>query len=56
MDDNEVKVCKFRKKPSVSELFKKSLKFFGLMNVSVLTVASFLKYVIGINPIYIATE
>lgn len=53
MDDNEVKVCKLRKRPNIYELFFKSLKFFVMINAVVLTIANLLKYTMGINPIMI---
>ena len=47
------KVCKLRKKASVQELFMKSLKFFGLMNLVVFSTANILKYAFGVDQVLV---
>lgn len=52
MDDTDKTVCKIRRKRSVGELFFKSLKFFTIIIVSLLSITAMIKYFLGINPLY----
>jgi uncharacterized membrane protein len=53
MNNEEKTICKLRKKQSISELFIKSLKFFLLINIGVLTTSYLSEFVLGINKFYI---
>ena len=52
-NESEEKACKLRKKPTTAKLFFKSLKFFFLFGVIVLTVIIPTNYAFNLDPLYL---